>query len=298
MGALLDSEGRGDSAGRAGVVALDLETPACGRSQHRRHLPWELVASLERVPLPTNSQSSSPPGTVGAVSATSEGKVDRPRSKSCQGRGGESRCEKQLLRQGRVRGGGRADLAGISPRRADSEAGRAAGLCPAPGKAETHTGRWAGGRQAQSQEGRRLSPGATRLHPTPPATRSSLPGPPAVWRLAPDAATWTLLRAQSGGTWPGHPALPEEVPVPRSQAAAGSRPPPGPPSSCLTERPHGRSLPPLQPAAPTLPSRHPSTSLRARGAHKAGWAAWLGPARWEACGNIPFSRSSAGAAPA
>ena len=105
MGALLDSGGRGDSAGRAGVVALDLETPARGRSQHRRRLPWELVASLERVPLPTNSQSSSPPGTVGAMSATSEGKVGRPRSKSCQGWGARAGVRSSFF--GKVGFGGR-----------------------------------------------------------------------------------------------------------------------------------------------------------------------------------------------
>lgn len=105
-----------------------------------------------------------------------------------------------------------------------------------------------------------LSPGAAL--PTPPASRSSLPGPPPNWRPAPDTAAWTLLRAQGGGTQPGYPTLPEEVLVLWLRAAARSRPLPGPPSSCLTERaPRPQPWPPPFPAHGPRSARAPSVNV-------------------------------------
>ena len=151
------------------------------------------------------------PELWGAVSAMLEGTVGGPRSKSCQGCGARAGVRSSFF--GKVGFGGRGvDLAGFSPGHADGEAGPAAGLCPAPGKAETYTGRWGasgavpGGPTTLPTAACSLSLGAAL--PTPPAARSSLPGPPPTWRLAPDAAAWTLLRAQGGRTRPGHPALP------------------------------------------------------------------------------------------
>lgn len=103
---------------------------------------------------------------------------------------GESRCEKQLLQQGRVRGGGRVDLTRFSPGRADSEAGRAAGLCPAPGKAETY-GEVGGG-----------------IRRSPRRAAASLRGPPGSIQPLRLPGAASLVPLQPGGRLPTLPPGP------------------------------------------------------------------------------------------
>lgn len=149
----------------------------------------------------------------GAVSAMLEGEVGGPRSKSCQGFGAKAGVRSSFF--GKVGFGGRgADLAGFSPGRADGEAGPAAACALLLGKLKHTWGGVGGGGVRRSPGGPTTLPAAAcslslgAALPTPPAARSSLPGPLPTWRLAPDVAAWTLLRVQGGRTRPGHPALP------------------------------------------------------------------------------------------
>lgn len=127
------------------------------------------------------------PELWGAVSAMSEGEVGGPHSKSCQGCGARPGMRSSFF--GKVGFGGRGHGRGqVPPGRAVGEAGPAAGLCPAPGKAETHTGPGRGEGIRRSQEG---------PQPCLPQPAAFLRGPPFQPLRPPGAASPVPL--QTGG---------------------------------------------------------------------------------------------------
>lgn len=120
------------------LVALDTEDPARGLSLHRLRLPWELAASLEVVLLPTNSQSSFPPGTVRGRAGGQRERLEGPgaRGDGCRGCSRARQTMRSSFFGGASGGRGGVHLAGLSPGHVGREPGGAAGGAAVLGKRE------------------------------------------------------------------------------------------------------------------------------------------------------------------
>lgn len=196
--------GRGGAGGPVVLrvlVALDTEAPARGLSLHRLRLPWELAASLEVVLLPTNSQSSFPPGTVRGRAGGQRERLEGPgaRGDGCRGCARARQTMRSSFFGGAGGGRGGVHLAGLCPGHVGREPGGAAGGAAVLGELKHRSG----GIRLQSEEGPWLclsGPAASLWGslacPSPPPRspqpkRSSLPAtapetlcPPPAWKPA------------------------------------------------------------------------------------------------------------------